>query len=120
MFDRRVDDFVTVNAFLFESTFDDGLTIEIQINPEFQTIELAQIEADKYAEVIGKLPTPLRIEVATVWIHKGTALFGGGNSNLLIHTGQTVLYENDRILEETLIHEASHTSLDAHHVIAIE
>lgn len=69
----------------------------------------------KFAEVIGRLPTALRIDVETVWIHKGTEPFGGGNNNLLIHTGQSTLYENDGILEETLVHEASHTSLDAKH-----
>ena len=37
------------------------------------------------------------------------------NRNLLIHTGQSDLYVRDGILEETLVHEASHTSLDALH-----
>ena len=44
--------------------------------------------------------------------------FGGGNNNLLIHTGQSALYEADGILEETFVHEASHTSLDAAHASA--
>ena len=77
-----------------------------------------EVEAEKYAIVIGRLPTSLRQDVQTVWIHKGVNLFGGGNNNLLIHIGQSVLYENDGILEETLVHEASHTSLDATHANA--
>jgi hypothetical protein len=44
--------------------------------------------------------------------------FGGGNNNLLIHTGQADEYIEDGILEETLVHEASHTSLDADHADA--
>lgn len=115
MFDRRVNDWITVNAFLFSSTFDDGLHIEIQVNPEFQNSDVAEIESVKFATVIGRLPTALRHDVETVWIHKGTQPFGGGNNNLLIHTGQATLYENDGILEETFVHEASHTSLDAAH-----
>lgn len=115
MFDRRVNDWITVNAFLFNATFDDGLYIEIQVNPEFENADAAEIEAVKYATVIGRLPTVLRKDVETVSIHKGTELFGGGNKNLLIHTGQAILYENDGILEETFIHESSHTSLDAEH-----
>ena len=115
MFDRRVDDWITVDPFLFNANYDDGLSIEIQINPEFGTKELAEIEAEKYAIIFGRLPTSLRKDVQTSWIHQGTEPFGGGNNNLLIHTGQTVLYENDGILEETLVHEASHTSLDAIH-----
>lgn len=115
MYDRRVSNWITVEAFLFNATFDDGLSTEIQVNPEFDTPENAEVEALYYAEVIGRLPTGLRVDVETVWIHKGTELFGGGNNNLLIHTGQGVLYENDGILEETFVHEASHTSLDADH-----
>lgn len=115
MFDRRVDNWITVTPYLFNSTYDDGLSIEIQVNPEFQDSDAAEIEALKFAKVIGRLPTALRIDVETVWIHKGTELFGGGNNNILIHVGQSALYENDGILEETLVHEASHSSLDAKH-----
>jgi len=115
MFDRRVNNWIDVTPFLFNSTYDDGLSIEIQVNPEFQRSDAAEIEALKFAEVIGRLPTALRIDVETVWIHKGTEPFGGGNNNILIHTGQSTLYENDGILEETLVHEASHTSLDSKH-----
>ena len=115
MFDRRVNDWVTVNAYLFDASFDDGLSAEIQVNPEFGSSDTALAEAQKYGEVIGQLPTALRIDVQTVWIHKGIQPFGGGNNNLLIHTGQTELYEADGILEETLVHESSHTSLDADH-----
>ena len=35
MFDRRVNSWITVEAFLFDATFDDGLATEIQVNPEF-------------------------------------------------------------------------------------
>jgi hypothetical protein len=115
MFDRRVNNWTTVNAFLFLVTFDDGLSTEVQVNPEFITSELAQVEAQKYAVEIGRLPKSLRKNVETVWIHKGVQPFGGGNKNILIHIGQADLYVRDGILEETLVHEASHTSLDATH-----
>lgn len=115
VFDRRVDDWITINAYLFDVTFNDGLAAEIQINPEFGTIDNALIEAKKYGKLIGQLPTSLRRDVQTVWIHKGTEPFGGGNNNLLIHTGQSDLYEADGILEEVFVHEAAHTSLDASH-----
>ncbi len=118
MFDRRVDGFVEVNAYLFQATFDDGLSAEVQVNPEFGSSSLALMEAEKYAEVIGRLPTALRLDVETVWIHKGTQPFGGGNNNLLIHVGQADLYLADGILEETLVHEAAHTSLDSAHAAA--
>ena len=115
MYDRRVNDWITNTAFLFNASYDDGFIIEVQVNPEFGSVELARNEAEKYAEVIGRLPAVLRKDVETVWIHKGTNPFGGGNRNLLIHVGQADEYINDGILEETFIHEASHTSLDADH-----
>jgi hypothetical protein len=115
MFDRRVNGWVTVNAYLFDVVWDDGLTCVAQINPEFGSVSNATIEAEKYAFAIGQLPKILREDVDEIWIHQGVEAFGGGNNSILIHTGQTINYENDGILEETLIHEACHTSLDADH-----
>lgn len=115
MFDRRPDDWVIVNAYLFVATYDDGLQIEIQVNPEFGSLS-AQVQASFYAAVFGRLPNVLRKDVKTSWIHKGDELFGGGNNNLLIHTGSIGQgYIRDGVLEEVLVHEASHSSLDATH-----
>ena len=119
MYDRRVPGWVTRNAYLFNAGFNDGLTAEVQVNPEF-SLDDARAMSLKYARVIGQLPTVLRKDVETVWIHKGENPFGGGNNNLLIHTGQAVLYEQDGILEETFVHEAAHTSLDSYHASAAD
>jgi hypothetical protein len=118
MFDRRPGTWITVDAHLFDASYDDGLAVEIQVNPEFTSGE-ALGEAERYAEVIGRLPTALRADVETVWIHRGTEPFGGGNNNLLIHIGQADLYVADGILEETFVHEAAHTSLDAAHATSV-
>ena len=115
MFDRRVGAFVDVNAYLFAVSFDDGLTTEIQVNPEFGSQEAAAALAERFGPIVGQLPTALRADVAAVWIQGGTELFGGGNDALLIHVGQADVYEAAGILEETLVHEAAHTSLDAQH-----
>jgi hypothetical protein len=115
MYDRRVSNWVSVNAYLFNVVWDDGITSTAQVNPEFNTVASATIEAEKYAFLIGQLPHNLREDVNEIWIHKGVQPFGGGNNSILIHTGQSILYENQGIIEETLVHEASHTSLDATH-----
>jgi rhodanese-related sulfurtransferase len=50
MFDRRVDGFIDVNAFLFKATFSDGLSwIEIQVNPEFGEAG-ARAQAERFAQ----------------------------------------------------------------------
>jgi len=114
MFDRRTNSFNLVkNAHLFNTEYSDGLKIQVQVNPEFSQ-NVARNYAEQYAKVIGKLPTALRRDVITVWIHDGEKLFGGGNNNLLIHVKQGDNYIRDGILEEILIHEASHTSLDSY------
>ena len=114
MFDRRKNDWIKNNAYLFNASYDDGLTIEIQVNSEFKDNKASEY-ASQYAKVIGQLPTALRKDVQTVWIHKGDKPFGGGNQNLLIHIIQGEKYISEGILEETLVHEACHTSLDLDH-----
>ena len=84
MYDRRENNWVRLNPYLFNATYKDGLKIEVQVNPEFGNADVARKEAEKYADIIGQLTTALRRDVETVWIHKGVNPFGGGNNNLLI------------------------------------
>lgn len=114
-FDRRIDAFANFSFYVFKVVYSDGLSSEAQVNTEFGSISNATIEADKYGKVMGKLPNCLRINIKTITIHKGLQPFGGGNMDVLIHTDQALNYIKDGILEETLIHEASHTSLDNAH-----
>ena len=118
VFDRRVDSWITIEVYLFEVKFDDGLSSEFQVNPEFGDMETAQAIAESYAFAVGQLPTTLRKNVHEVTIHKGNMPFGGGANGLLIHTEMSAEYVSAGILEEALIHEASHTSLDPIHATA--
>ncbi|MDA0378170.1 MAG: T9SS type A sorting domain-containing protein [Bacteroidetes bacterium] len=113
MYDRRFNNWVQRNAFLVDASFGDGSVVEVQVNPEFGTPDAAMMQAVRWATEVGRLPRSLRTNVETMWVHEGLQPFGGGNRNILIHTGQAELYIDDGILEETLVHEASHTSLDA-------
>lgn len=110
MFDRRVNDWIVVDALLFKAYYTDGETIEVQVNPEFDAVD-AGLKANFYGHAIGQLPALLRIDVQTVWIHKGDQAFGGGNNNLLIHADAPGYH--GEWLEETIYHEACHTSLDS-------
>ncbi len=112
MFDHRVDKSLTLSPYLFNSFYEDGLSFEIQINPEFKDSVEAELIALKYAETIGQLPTDLRIDLETIIIHDGVEGFRGGNHSIWIYTGQSSYFENDGILEEVLVQEATHVSLD--------
>ncbi len=113
MYDRRLNNgaggWTVLNALLFNAYYTDSDVVEIQVNPEFDSGEAAG-RAAFYGHAIGRLPSALRMDVQTVWIHKGDQPFGGGNSNILIHTGASSYH--GEWLEETLFHEACHTSLD--------
>ena len=69
---------------------------------------------------------PLSYTDETLWIHRGDESFGGGNRNILIHTDRAERRENGdfppsgpgNYLEEVLLHEGVHTSLDEIHELA--
>ena len=88
MFDRRVNDWVNV---------DRGAEVRVG---DRSTADRAPDRREDRLDSPGRKP---------IW---------GGNNNLLIHTGQAGIYLADGILEETLVHEAAHTSLDADHASA--
>ena len=114
MLDRRVDKFITLNAHLFVATFDDGVELEIQVNPEFDA-DRANVEAEKYSKVIGQMPYTLRGKLVDVAIHNGDAPFSGNKKNIVIHTMQGDKYLAEGILAETLIHETVHAVIDKEH-----
>ena len=109
---------VTINAYLFDVVWDDGLTTVAMVNPEFANVPAAEAEVQTYAYALGKLPTCLRTDVNALWIHAGVYSFGGGNNAIVIHTGRGQEYIDDGILEEAFVHECTHTSLDATHANA--
>lgn len=113
VYDRRPAAFITINAYLFDVLWDDGLTCTAMVNPEFGSVLAATAEAQLYAQAVGQLPTCLRTDVDALWIHAGVFSFGGGNNAILIHTGRGAEYIASGILAEALVHEGTHTSLDA-------
>lgn len=113
MYDRRVNDWIQVEAHLFEVTFE-KFKIEAQVNPEF-TSEEAQNLAAKYSEVIGKMPAVLLSKLETIWIHNGNEGFGGGNNSFDIYKEFGEVLESRGVLEEVFLHEGTHVSLDLEH-----
>ena len=68
--------------------------------------------------MVGQLPAGLRVGVRTLTIHKGDHLLGGGNHDILIHQEHAEQSMQRGFLEEELMHEAAHSSLDADHAKA--
>ena len=112
MFDRRVNAFRDYDVFLFTAKYADDVSIEVRVNTEFGTAQIAGLEALDYAQAIGRIPAVLRSEAKTVSIHKGDELWGGGSGDFLIHTGSADAYKELKIVEEVLVHEAAHISLE--------
>ena len=117
VYDRR-HGWITIQAYLFDATFANGLSAEFQVNPEFGTWTEAETAARAYAPAIGQIPVALREDVDAVWIHRGDEPFGGGNRALTVHTDRGDQYRERGILPEILVHEGVHASLDSAHADA--
>ena len=116
VYDRRPDTWITINAYLFDVRYEDA-ELEFQVNPEFGSREAARTEVDTYAAALGQLPAVLLSTVQKVEINAGYELFGGNGSerSVSIHTDYGKEYIRDGDLEEVLVHEATHASLDPAH-----
>ena len=127
IWDYRVFDWITVDAYLFEARYDDGV-IEFQVNPEFGSEEAARAEVDTYAPALGRLPAVLLSRARSVHVNAGTPdhpnaarwrvsqVFGGNfhDRSFTIHTGRGEEYIAGGFLEEVLFHEGAHVSLQDH------
>ena len=118
IYDRRVDAWITVNAYLFNVQFGDR-TVEFQFNPEFGSRAAARAEVDVFAPAIGRLPAALLSNLQEVEVNAGEGLFGGNlhNGSFLIHTEDPLTRHAVRegFLEEVFLHEGAHVSLDREH-----
>ena len=113
--DKRVNGEPTVNAFLFVARYTDGANIEIGINPEFDTLEKATAEALRFAYPLGQLPTLIRAGIRRFSVHMGKKGFHAGTGQIVVYSGGANERASYNHLEESLIHEAVHASLDADH-----
>jgi len=111
-FDRRVNTWVSQDMFVFNVKYKNKKGTRVRVNTEFENVKNAQRQAERYAFVVGQMPLVLLRDVDTITIHKGKKLFGGGNRDILIHTGEGDDLRRDGFLEEVIFHEACHTSLD--------
>ena len=108
-----------INAWVFDASCDGGAnSFEILVHEDFTEAEAASA-AKKYGHAVGRLPKVLRagVGVATgirqLWISKGSSAWNAAPWNGRINI-QTEFPGNRwyRNIEESLVHEAAHVSLD--------
>ena len=118
IFDRRIGAWTRADVFLFNVRYADR-DLEFQVNSEFGNVEAARREVDTYAPAFGRLPAFLMTGAVEVEIHGGDERASGNTHNGTFHihseAGQT--YIRDGFLDEVLIHEAAHVSLDRLHAM---
>ncbi|MEP4247972.1 hypothetical protein [Tateyamaria sp.] len=113
MWDKRLDAEPTLSAFLFQAHFMDSPSIDIILNPEFQSEAEARAEAMRYTRGLGQLPLVLRSGIKQFGIHKGREGFHGGSGKIFMYQDQSSHRISQNKLEESIFHEAVHASLDA-------
>jgi hypothetical protein len=101
----------SVSAFLFIAAYENK-NINIIVNPEFGNQKSAKQVATFYANVIGRLPLFLRDGIDEVYLNRGFEPLLGKDNALVIYSQLADSLNADGILEEVLIRESVHASLD--------
>ena len=78
VYDRRVNNWININAHLFDISWNDSLSTMAVVNPEFTQAQ-AEEHAMTYGFKTGQLPFCLRTDLKEIWIHEGNNDWGGGN-----------------------------------------
>ena len=112
---------VARNAYLFDVQYGARQDVtEFQLHPEYGSREAAQEQVDAYAPMLGRLPLVLLLNVREVEVQIASAdpTQAGANEGLgIIHinTYQAETAVLEGFMEEILLHEGAHASLDGDH-----
>lgn len=113
--DRRAERWGYVRAYLFDVQFT-GVELQFQIHPEFGSREAARAEVDTYAAPLGRIPAALLSGAEEVEISAVDNVFQGNKNGIFhIYTIHGKELIRDGFLEEVLIHEGGHASLERVH-----
>lgn len=112
MWDKRKNNEFNLNVFLFDAYYADGITFEVHVNPEFENSEAAMIEAFRYVNSLGQLPTIFRKGIRSLGVHDGNKGASAGAGKMFVYKDNAIYRQSYKHLEETLLHESVHASLD--------
>lgn len=115
MWDKRLDNEFDLNVFLFQAHFSDSPPFDIIVNPEFATREAAETEARRYTHGLGQLPLVFRHGIRQFGIHQGNPTFSAGAGKIFVYADKTTQRIGENHLEESLLHESVHATLDRQH-----
>ncbi|MFD3191431.1 hypothetical protein ACFMPD_14295 [Sedimentitalea sp. HM32M-2] len=118
MWDKRRNNEFDLNVFLFNAYFEDMPPFEIVVNPEYESPEAARAEADRYGRRIGQVPLVFRHGITRFGIHMGAEGFHAGAGKIFVYSETSTRRIEDDHLEESLLHEAVHATLDSHYRLA--
>ena len=113
VYDARIGHWSIIHTYVFDARYDDGLSVEVLVNPEYGSASAARQVAGRYARILGQMPTGLRVGVNMLTIHKGyERANGGGNHDINFHEEHAEEALAKGFLEEVMMHEAVHATLD--------
>lgn len=106
------------DAFIFATTYEDGVTVEIWANVDIGSVAMAAPYAMALGNAIGRLPSIYRQSLSHVVVNPGDRLafaqeaIGADLGFFVMTTGNIDLRISEANLEETVFHEANHVALE--------
>ncbi|WP_417857812.1 hypothetical protein [Xanthomarina gelatinilytica] len=113
--DRRNEQLMDENTYVFKAFFSDGNEVEIWVHSAFGSINKAKKYAQMLTGPLGKLPKFMRKKLLHVVIHKGdeTAFSESEGHFFVLYSENMKTRISNHDLEETVFHESVHATLDS-------
>ena len=113
---------VLEDVFLFDVLYEGHGFVEFQIHPEYGEQSEARKQVDMYAPVVGKLPRGLLSKVKWVQVASLPRELSGARAardhGIYIAPPRAEEWLHAGFLEEVMLHEGAHVSLDTDHIQA--
>lgn len=117
--DRRNDDLFST-AYIFNTTYSDGTSVQIRAHEDFGTQRAAKVYVGILASTIGQQPRFNRVKLKYVVLHKGDEVAyseDAGQFFVIYSENMDTRIRHDD-LQETVFHECAHVAFEAVHATA--
>ena len=118
--DNCDEEFAGEDFYLFKVGYTRGQTVEFYIDAGFQSARAAQDIAQIYAPILGQVPHTLRRGVDVMIIRAENENWCAATGQIEIEHGNYREELEDGALEEAMMHETVHATLDDDHASASE